>query len=78
MRRNNKILLYRMCHTINLLEDLRGPEGRLSLMTEVYVSEEIQMEGDPASFEEVMRSAHSSKWVDAMENKMRSMSVNKV
>jgi hypothetical protein len=47
-------------------------------MTEVYVSEEIQMEGDPASFEEVMRSAHSSKWVDAMENKMRSMSVNKV
>jgi hypothetical protein len=78
MRRNNKILLYRMCHTINLLEDLRGPEGRLSLMTEVYVSKEIQMEGDPASFEEVMRSAHSSKWVDAMENKMRSMSVNKV
>jgi hypothetical protein len=28
---------------------------------EVYVSEEIQMEGDPASFEEAMRSAHSSK-----------------
>jgi hypothetical protein len=26
-------LLYRMCHTMNLLEDLRGPEGRLSLMT---------------------------------------------
>jgi hypothetical protein len=28
---------------------------------EVYVSEEIQMEGDPTSFEEVMRSAYSSK-----------------
>jgi hypothetical protein len=28
---------------------------------EVYVSEEIQMEGDSTSFEEVMRSAHSSK-----------------
>jgi hypothetical protein len=26
---------------------------------EVYVSEEIQMEGDPTSFEEAMRSAHS-------------------
>jgi hypothetical protein len=45
---------------------------------EVYVSEEIQMEGDPASFEEAMRSAHSSKWLDAMEDEMRSMSVNKV
>jgi hypothetical protein len=28
---------------------------------EVYVSEEIQMEGDPTSFEEAMRSAHLSK-----------------
>jgi hypothetical protein len=63
---------------MNLLGDLRGPEGRLSLMTEVYVSEEIQMEGDPTSFEEAMRSAHSSKWLDAMEDEMRSMSVNKV
>jgi hypothetical protein len=35
---------------MNLLEDLRESEGRLSLMTKVYVSEEIQMEGDPASF----------------------------
>jgi hypothetical protein len=33
MRRNNKSLLCRMCHTVNLLEDLREPEGRLSLMT---------------------------------------------
>jgi hypothetical protein len=45
---------------------------------EVYVSEEIQMEGDPASFEEAMRSAHLSKWIDDMEDEMRSMSVNKV
>jgi hypothetical protein len=45
---------------------------------EVYVSEEIQMEGDPASFEEAMRSAHSSKCLDAMEDEMRSMNVNKV
>jgi hypothetical protein len=36
------------------------------------------MEGDPASFEEAMRSAHSSKWLDAMEDEMRSMIVNKV
>jgi hypothetical protein len=45
---------------------------------EVYVSEEIQMEGDSASFEEAMRSAHSSKWLDVVEDEMRSMSVNKV
>jgi hypothetical protein len=45
---------------------------------EVYVSEEIQMEVDPTYFEEAMRSACSSKWLDAMEDEMRSMSVNKV
>jgi hypothetical protein len=45
---------------------------------EIYVSEEIQMEGDFTSFEEVMRSAYSFKWLDAMEDEMRSMSVNKV
>jgi hypothetical protein len=44
----------------------------------VYVSEEIQMEGDPTSFEEAMRSAHSSKWLEAMEYEMRSMSTNRV
>jgi hypothetical protein len=36
------------------------------------------MEGDPTSFEEVMRSAHSSKWLEAMKDEMRSMSANKV
>ena len=45
---------------------------------EVYASEEIQMEGDPTSFEEALRSAHSSKWLEAMQDKMRSMSTNKV
>ena len=33
---------------------------------EVYECEEFQMEGDPTSFEEAMRSAHSSKWLEAM------------
>jgi hypothetical protein len=45
---------------------------------EVYSSEEIQMEGDPTSFEEVMRSVHSSKWLEVMKDEMRSMSANKV
>jgi hypothetical protein len=33
MRRSNNDLLFRMCHMMNLLEDLRGPECQLSLMT---------------------------------------------
>jgi hypothetical protein len=44
----------------------------------VYVSEEIQMEGDPTSFEEAMRSDHSSKWLEAMEDEMTSMNTNRV
>jgi hypothetical protein len=36
------------------------------------------MEGDPTSFEEAMRSAHSSKWLEAMEDEMRFMSTNRV
>jgi hypothetical protein len=56
----------------------RGRRSAIFNDYEVYVSEEIQMEGDPVSFEEAMRSAHSSKWLDVMEDEMRSMSVNKV
>jgi hypothetical protein len=45
---------------------------------EVYNTEEFQMEGDPTSFEEAMRSEHSSKWLKAMEDEIESMSTNKV
>ena len=36
------------------------------------------MEGDPISFEEAMRSAHSSKWLESMEDEMKSMKTNRV
>jgi hypothetical protein len=36
------------------------------------------MKGDPTSFEKAMRSAQSSKWLEAMQDEMRSMSTNKV
>ena len=36
------------------------------------------MENNPTSFEEAMRSAHSSKWLEAMQDKMRSMNTNGV
>jgi hypothetical protein len=36
------------------------------------------MEGDPTSFEEAMRSAHLSKWLEAMKDEMMSMSDNKI
>ena len=45
---------------------------------EVYECEKFQMEGDPTSFEEAMRSAHSSKWLEAMEDEMKSMKTNGV
>ena len=34
------------------------------------------MEDDPTSFEETMRSDHSSKWLEAMEDEMKSMNAN--
>jgi hypothetical protein len=59
----------------------RSQRARRSAISEDYevnVCEEIQMGGDPTSFEEAMRSAHSSKWLEAMEDEMRSMSTNRV
>jgi hypothetical protein len=45
---------------------------------EVYNTKEFQMEGDPTSFEEAMRSDNSSKWFEAMEDEIKSISTNKV
>ena len=36
------------------------------------------MEGGLTSFEEAMRSAHSSKWLEAMEDEIKSMKTNGV
>ena len=36
------------------------------------------MDGDPTSFEEAMRNDHSSKWLEAMEDEMKSMNATKV
>jgi hypothetical protein len=44
----------------------------------VYNTEEFQMEGHPTTFEEAMRSDNSSKWLEAMEDEIKSMSTNKV
>jgi hypothetical protein len=79
MRRMSNSLLCRMRHIMKLLEGLKEPEGQLSLKTtRLMFAKKIQMEGDPTSFEEAMRSAHSSKWLEAMEDEMRSMSTNRV
>ena len=45
---------------------------------EVYVSEEIQMEGDPTSFEEFMRSVYSFEWQEAMKIEINQMNTNDV
>ena len=41
-------------------------------------SKEIQMKGDPTSFEEAMRSVYSFEWQEAMEVEMNSMNTNNV
>ena len=61
-----------------------APEGLEELVNkfsydyEVYVSEEIQMENDPTSFEEAMRSIYSFKCQEAMEVEMNSMNTNDI
>ena len=45
---------------------------------EVYVSKEIQMEGDSTSFKEAMRSVYSFKWQEAMKVERNSMDTNDV
>jgi hypothetical protein len=72
---------------------MRAPEGlkelkkiAISNYYEVYATKEFQMEGkeefqmedDPTSFEEAMRSVHSSKWLEATRDEMRSISTNDV
>ena len=62
----------------------KAPEGIKELVNqfsddyEVYVSKEIQMEGDPTSFEEAMRSVYLFKWQEAMEVEMNSKNTNDV
>ena len=48
-------------------EGLKELVNQFSDDYEVYINEEVQMEGDPTSFEEAMRSVYSSKWQEAME-----------
>jgi hypothetical protein len=66
-----------MSHDEPLRRSQRARSSTISDDYELYVNEEIQIEGDSTSFEEVMRSAHSSKWLQNMEDEMRSMSTNK-
>ena len=59
-------------------EGLKELVNQFSDYYEVYVSEEIQIEGDPTSFEEAMRSVYSFEWQEAMEVKINSMNTNDV
>ena len=60
------------------LESLKELINYFSNDYEVYVSKEIQIEGDPTSFEEAMRSVYSFKWQEAMKVEMNSMNTNDV
>jgi hypothetical protein len=56
----------------------RVKKSAISTDYEVYNTETVHMEGDPTSYEEAIRSPHSSKWLEAMEDEMKSMSSNDV
>jgi len=59
----------------------RSQSVRMSAISsdyKVYNTEESHMKGDPASYEEAMRSVYSSKWLEAMKYEMKSMSSNGV
>jgi hypothetical protein len=45
---------------------------------EIYMSEDIDAEGDPTTYEDAMRSENSSKWFSAMGGELESMRMNKV
>ena len=61
-----------------VLEGLKELVNLFSDDYEVYVSKEIQMKGNPTSFEEAMRSVYLFKWQEAMEVEMNSMNTNDV
>jgi len=45
---------------------------------EVYTVQDMNSEEDPLTFEEAMKSPHSSKWHAAIEDELKSMKENKV
>lgn len=45
---------------------------------EIYGSEDIDTEGDPSTYEEVMRSQNSSKWFSVIKDELESMKMNRV
>ena len=48
----------------------RVRKSAISSDNEVYNTEEFQMEDEPTSFKEAMRSDHSSKWLETMEDEL--------
>ena len=50
----------------------------ISIDYEVYIVQDMKSEEDPTTFEEAMRSPHSSKWRATMEDELKSMKENKV
>ena len=59
-------------------EGLKELVNQFSNEYEVYVSKEIQMEGDPTSFEAAMKNVYSFKMVRSYKVEMNSMSTNDV
>jgi hypothetical protein len=64
---------------VPLAKDLKVSENQIFFDDyKLYINEEIQMEGDPTSFEETIRDVNASKWQEAKEIEMKSMNTNEV
>jgi hypothetical protein len=48
---------------VPLVKDLKVSKNQIFFYDyKLYINEEIQMKGDPTSFEETMRGVNTSKW----------------
>ena len=70
---------------LNLLRPVRrsqrAKKSAISDYYETYLSEDVYDIGnvsDPATFRQAVLSENSTKWIEAMEDDLRSMSTNKV
>jgi hypothetical protein len=78
MRKSNNSPMWKKCQLMKALEGLKALENQLSLKTTKSMLVKKFKWRVPTSFEEAMRSAHSSKWLEAMQDEMRSMSTKNI
>ena len=79
MRGSNNSLKQKMCQMWRPLKDLKELKNQLFLLImKCTTLKNFKWRIIKASFEEAMSSDQSSKWLEAMEDEMKSLNANKV